>query len=206
MTRDAHLRRALQLSVLSILLSGALGGVAVVVGLTTNSLSLLGFGFDAAIDSVASIALVWRFLVEASQPHRAQQVEKIAEAVVGVVLLVLAAYLAINAVGALADQGHPQPTVLGTVLLIISVAALPFLAVAKLRVAKRLDSGALRADGLLTAIAASLALISLTGLGLTEAFGFFWADAVGALVVAAILVREGISSVRAIGVENPLTG
>ena len=52
------------LSLLSIVLSGVLGGVAVVVGLATGSLALLGFGFDAAIDGLASIALAWRFATE----------------------------------------------------------------------------------------------------------------------------------------------
>jgi hypothetical protein len=54
--RHALVHRAFQLSLISIVLSGTLGGIAVVIGLTTNSLSLLGFGFDAAIDSIASVA------------------------------------------------------------------------------------------------------------------------------------------------------
>src|SRR5690348_8793093 len=99
--RHAMLRRALRLAVLSVAIGAVGGGLAVIVGLANGSLSLLGFGFDAAIDSVASVALVWRFRLEKAQPHRAEQVEKIAQSIVGGVLLVLAAYLAVNAVGAL---------------------------------------------------------------------------------------------------------
>ena len=194
--RDRLLRRALILSVLSIVINGIAGGSAVVVGLSTGSLSLLGFGFDAAIDSAASVALVWRFMIEKREPHRAEQVEKIAEAIVGAVLLVLAAYLAVSAVRALATSAHPEPTSLGTGLLVFSVLALPLLARAKYRVARSLGSGALRADSLLTGIAALLALISLVGVGLSQTLGLHWADAVGALVVAAILVREGVGSLQ----------
>lgn len=204
MTRETDLRWALRLSLLSIIVSGAIGGVAVVVGLASGSLSLLGFGFDDAIDSVASVALVWRFRIEARQPHRAERVETVAEAVVGGVLLVLATYLGVNAVGALVRQSHPEPTVVGTVLLVVSLLILPFLAFAKLRIARRLASGALRADSVLTAIAAGLALISLVGLGLTEIFGLFWADAVGALILTAILAREGLSSIQAMRTPNPI--
>jgi divalent metal cation (Fe/Co/Zn/Cd) transporter len=195
--RDA-LRRALLLSVLSIVLGGIVGGTAVVVGLASGSLSLLGFGFDAAIDSAASVALVWRFLIEAREPHRAERVEEIAGAVVGVVLLVLALYLAVNAGAALASGSHPDSTVVGTILLLFSVVALPPLALAKYRTARSLASGALRADSILTTVAALLALISLAGLAATELLGVTWADAVGALAVSALLVRQGWSSLQAI--------
>jgi len=184
--------------VLSIVLGGIVGGTAVVVGLASGSLSLLGFGFDAAIDSAASVALVWRFLIEAREPHRAERVEQIAEAVVGVVLLVLAVYLGVNAVAALANGSHPESTAVGTVLLLSSVVALPPLAVAKYRTARSLASGALRADSILTAVAALLALISLAGLVAAELLGVRWADAVGALAVSVLLVLQGWSSLQTI--------
>ena len=194
--RDRLVHRALILSVLSIVINGLAGGSAVIVGLTSGSLSLLGFGFDAAIDSAASVALVWRFMIEKREPHRAERVEQVAEAIVGAVLIVLAAYLGINAIRALAANAHPEASAVGTALLLFSVVVLPFLALAKFRVARSLGSGALRADSVLTGVAALLALISLVGVGLTQAFGLAWADAVGALIVTVVLVREGIGSLQ----------
>jgi divalent metal cation (Fe/Co/Zn/Cd) transporter len=202
--RDDLLRRALALSILSIVLSGVAGGTAVIVGLTTNSLSLLGFGFDAAIDAAASVALVWRFRIEAREPHRAERVETIAEAIVGGVLLLLAAYLGWSAARALATNAHPEVSLVGIGLLVFSAAALPPLALAKSRVARALDSGALRADSILTGVAALIAFIGLAGLGLSDAFGVTWADAVGALVVTAILIREGVGSLRAVRTADRL--
>nr|MBA2373826.1 cation transporter [Chloroflexota bacterium] len=70
--RAVDLRSALWLSALSIVWSGVAGSVAVYSALVSGSLSLLGFGADAVIDSVASVVLVWRFMVEARQPHRAE--------------------------------------------------------------------------------------------------------------------------------------
>lgn len=198
MDREGLLRRALALSIASIVINGIAGGSAVVIGLSSGSLSLLGFGFDAAIDSAASVALVWRFMIEAREPHRAERVERLAEAIVGIVLLVLAAYLGLNAVNALATNARPEATAVGTALLVVSVVVLPPLSWAKFRTARRLESGALRADSILTGIAGLLALISLVGLGLTELFALTWADAVGALVVAVILIREGWGSLQAI--------
>ncbi len=197
-SREALLRRALALSVLSIVFAGIAGVTAVVAALTSGSLSLLGFGFDAAIDSAASVALVWRFMIEARQPHRAERVETIAEAILGVILLVLAAYLGFSAVRALLDQSYPGATLVGTALLIGSVVVFVPLALAKYRVAQALESRALRADSLLTAFAAALAIVSLVSLGLSEVLALTWADAVGALVVAGILAREGLGSVQAV--------
>ena len=82
-------------------------------------------------------------------------------------------------------------------LLIASVVALPPLALAKYRAAGRLESCALRLDSILTAVAASLAAISLASLAASDALGLWWADAIAALVVAAIIVREGSGSLRA---------
>jgi divalent metal cation (Fe/Co/Zn/Cd) transporter len=83
----------------------------------------------------------------------------------------------------------------------VSLVILPPLAVAKYRTARRLESGALRADSILTGIAALLAAIGLVSLGLSEVLGLTWADSAGALVVAAIVLREGLGSVRAM--RNP---
>jgi divalent metal cation (Fe/Co/Zn/Cd) transporter len=194
--RHALVHRAFLLSLISIGLSGLLGGTAVVVGLATNSLSLLGFGFDAAIDSVASILLAWRFSTEKRAPERTERVERIAEIGVGGVLLFLAAYLGVNAVIALASGAHPEVTPVGIGISIVSLLALPPLAIAKYRTARALGSGALRADSVLTGVAAALALISLLSLALTQLFNLPAADAIGALVVAVVLLREGYYSVR----------
>lgn len=194
--RTRLLRRALYLSLISIVLSGVLGSVAVVVGLSTGSLSLIGFGFDAAIDGVASIALAWRFSTEMRHPHRTDNLERTAEIIVGCVLLVIAAYLGFNSVQALVNGSHPEVTPIGVAISLFSLLALPLLALAKYRTAIALHSGALRADSILTAVAAALAAISLVGLALTEFFGLTWADAVGALIVTVILLREGWYSVR----------
>jgi divalent metal cation (Fe/Co/Zn/Cd) transporter len=182
--------------VLSIVMSGIVGGMGVVAAVASGSLSLLGFGFDAAIDAAASVVLVWRFRIERHHPHRAERVEHLAELAVGVVFLVLAAYLGFSAVRALIGGAHPESSPVGIGLLVFSLVALPPLALAKYRVATLLHSGALRADSLLTGLAAVLALISLLGLGLSVALGLTWTDAAGALVVALVLAREGWSAVR----------
>jgi divalent metal cation (Fe/Co/Zn/Cd) transporter len=194
--RSSLLGRAVALSILSIGINGVLGGTAVLVGLASDSLSLLGFGLNAAIDSAASVALVWRFRTEVREPHRAERIEALAETAVGVVMLVLAAYLGVSAIGALASNAQPEPSDIRTVLLVVALLVLPPLAIAKYRVARSLGSGALRADSILTAIAAVLALIGLVSLALEKLVHVTWGDAAGALVIAVIIAREGWASVQ----------
>jgi divalent metal cation (Fe/Co/Zn/Cd) transporter len=195
MDRRRLLNRAVFLSAASIAASALVGAAAVLVALATQSLSLLGFGADAVIDSAASIVLVWRFRIEAEHPHRADHVEQVAERLVGLVLLLLAAYLAISAVFALMHDSHPDPSIARVVLLFAGIAVLPPLAIAKHRTARALGSAALRADSILTAVAAVLAGIGLVALGLSEFLQVGWADAIGALVVAGIVAREGWSAI-----------
>ena len=193
-TRPTDLRRALWLSAASIVWNGLSGSAAVYAALATGSLSLLGFGADAVIDSLASVALIWRVSVERREPERAARVERRAERLVGLTLLGLALYLAASSVRSLASQAHPLSSAASLVLLIAAMVALPPLAIAKYRVARRLESGALRADSVLTGVAALLALISLASLAASDIFGLWWADAAAALLVCAVLVREGWGS------------
>ena len=196
-SREAALRLALWLSIFSMAWNGVAGSAAAVVALGTGSLSLLGFGIDAVIDSIASVALIWRFAVEAGQPARAARVERMAERVVGVALILLAVYLLVSSIRALATQSHPDASLASVALLVASVIVLPPLARAKYVVARRLGSGALRLDSILTAVAAILAAISLGSLAASDMLGLWWADAVAAIVVALILAREGVTSLRA---------
>jgi divalent metal cation (Fe/Co/Zn/Cd) transporter len=196
MTRDRLLRRAITLSALSIVVSGILGVVAVAAGLASNRLSLLGFGFDAAIDAVASVVLLWRFRLESTQPARADRAERLAEIGVSWVLVVLGLYLGVRAIQAIVGGGRPESSAIGTGISVVSVVVLPLLAVAKYRTAQALASRSLRADSILTGIAALLALVAVIGAVLMETLGITLADAVGGLIAALVLLREGIGGIR----------
>jgi divalent metal cation (Fe/Co/Zn/Cd) transporter len=188
--RHADLRRAILLSAITVVWDGVAGGSAVILALSSGSLSLLGFGFDTAIDSLASIALIWRFAAERAQPHRADRLERVAAAVVGAVLAVLGVYLGLQATLAIANGAEPGTSAAAIALLAASAAVLPPLGLAKRRLAERLSSGALRGDSILTLAAGLLAIVGLVS-ALLATLGLRWADAVAAMVVAVVLVREG---------------
>lgn len=200
--RETSLSHALSLSGISVVWSGVVGAIAVAQALSSGSVSLLGFGADAAIDAAASVALVWRFRIEASDPARATEVEHRAERILGFVLLGAAAIIGLEAVRSLVLAAEVEQSNASVLILVASLVVLPPLAFAKRRIALALGSNALRADSFLTGAAAVLAVVSLAGIFAATTLGLRWADPVGALVIATFIAREGLGAVRVSG-EGP---
>ena len=174
---------------------------AITFGLASGSLSLVGFGLDAAIDSAASMALVWRFRIERLDPERADRVEHAAERIVGGVLVVAALLLTLGAARALLTHGGAHTSAAHLVLLVVSLVVLPPLALAKRRVAVRLGSIALRNDALLRARPRSWRSSALLATVLAETAGLWWADALGTLIIAAVLAPRGLGERRLVALE-----
>jgi divalent metal cation (Fe/Co/Zn/Cd) transporter len=193
--RQQLVRQGLILSALSVGLGAFFALVAMMLALATGSVALLAFGADAAIDSAASVALIWRFQVEARDPDRAAHVDARAHRIVGFVLLGAAALVAFGSIRSLVFSIHVDASMSTVLLYVASLVLLPPLSYAKRRAARRLDSPALAADAFLTMAAAILAAIGLAGFVGATMFGLTWADPIGALVIAAIMAREGRSSI-----------
>ena len=67
---------------------------------------------------------------------------------------------------------------------------------AKLRLAARLGSRALRADAHETIVCAWLSATTLLGLALNAGLGWWWADPVSALGMVPLITREGLEAWR----------
>ena len=189
-TRDALLISALRLSYFTIVWNGLVGAIALAVGLTSGSLALAAFALNALLDSSASVVLVWRFRKERDDPEAAEHLERRAQTWIIVAMLLVAAYVAVEAVRALLDGSHADTTVFGVAIAAISLAVLPPLGVLKMRVAGGLESQALRGDGVLTLAAATLAGITLVALLANSALDWWWADPAAALLIAVALATE----------------
>lgn len=177
-------------------LNAAAGGVAVVVGVIGGSPVLGGFGVNAAIDTALSSVLVWRFGAERRGRSISEQVDRRILRVAGGALLVFGVSIGISSVVVLVARSRPSPPAVGLVSAAASVALLPFLARAKIRTARILGSAAFRADGVLTAISGALAGVTLLGLALDRAIGWWWADPLAALLISLALLRESRSALR----------
>jgi divalent metal cation (Fe/Co/Zn/Cd) transporter len=81
---------------------------------------------------------------------------------------------------------------LGIALAAVSVVALAALSQIKRRVAVKVGSDALRADGWVSAVGALLALVTLAGTGLSAAFGWTWVDPAAATVVGVCAIAVSV--------------
>jgi hypothetical protein len=102
------LRRAVELSFVSVGWNTIVGLAAVGTALATGSLSLIGFGINAVVDSSVSVLLIRRFRAEErGHDERAARAEERAEQVAGIAFVLIAAYLTAQAVRALINgTGH----------------------------------------------------------------------------------------------------
>jgi divalent metal cation (Fe/Co/Zn/Cd) transporter len=166
------------------------GGAAIVSAVAVGSLSLAGFGINAALDSVASAALVWRFHEETKDSSGRLRLEARTVRIVGFTLIAVACYIAIEAVVSLHARSSPDTSPVPLVIAGSSLLVLPPLARAKLRLSRRLASRALRGDAVLTTIGCVLAGLAIVGLALNAWLGWWWTDGVAALVMSGLLLRE----------------
>jgi divalent metal cation (Fe/Co/Zn/Cd) transporter len=187
---------ALWLTSISVVWGTVSGGVSVTVGLLDGSLGVLGLGLNVLADVTGSAVLVWRFRAELRHSARGENVEARAAVVVAAALATVSIVLVVSAIHALAVGSHPGHSTLGVVTAGLAVVVLTPLAYGKRHVAGELQSRALRGDGALSGIGAAIALLALTGLWLDDAFGWWWADRVAALLVASIAAVEAVRAVR----------
>jgi divalent metal cation (Fe/Co/Zn/Cd) transporter len=194
--RRRMLIRGSHLCAATVLWNTIVGGAAVATAISTGGLALIGLGLDALIDSAASVVLVWRLRSEAqgNDPQRTEHIERVALRVAGTALMLAGAYLMIQAVLALTRHSRAGTALFGVVVALASLLVLPPLAIGKLRIAARLPSRALRADGVLTTAGAGLALVTLVGLLLEREAGLWWADPLAALGIAIALTWQGTSA------------
>jgi divalent metal cation (Fe/Co/Zn/Cd) transporter len=194
--RGALIRRGLLLNYATIGYNTVEAVVSLIAGLLAGSVALLGFGIDSVIEVTASGAAQWRLRSDA-EPELRERVERISLRLIGACFLGLAVCVGVDAGKALWLRDRPSRTIVGVVILALSVFVMPLLARAKHEVADKMQSGALRAEAKQTSLCAYLSIIALAGVALNAAFGWWWADPVAALAMVPIIVTEGIAGVRA---------
>jgi divalent metal cation (Fe/Co/Zn/Cd) transporter len=160
--------------------------------LRAKSPALLAFGGDSAIELLSAAVVLWRFRRPASEEHAERRAARIA----GVLLLLLAAYVA--AVSALTLLGYsgPKPSRMGIAILALAAIVMPWLAREKRRLSSATGSAALRADAAESMLCAYLSLIALVGLATNAFFGIGWADPIAALAITPFIVWEAREALR----------
>jgi divalent metal cation (Fe/Co/Zn/Cd) transporter len=183
--RAQLVRRARLLAWIGLGWHGVEAAVAIAAGVVAGSVALVGFGADSLIELTAGLVVLWRLASpRAMAERRAQQM-------IAVSFYVLSAYIAVEAIHSLAAGDRPAVSWVGIGLSIVTLTTMPSLANAKARAADALGSSATKSESRQTMLCAYLSAGLLLGLGLNALLGWWWADPVTALGIAAVALREG---------------
>jgi divalent metal cation (Fe/Co/Zn/Cd) transporter len=165
--------------------------IALAAGITAGSIALVGFGLDSLIEVLAGFVILWRF---AGARAHSEPAERRAQQLIAGSYFVLAAYIAVESVRTLLGGAHPEASWVGIGLALVTAPTMPLLARAKRRVGNQLSSSATVSEAEQNMICAYLSIALLVGLGANALVGWWWADPVAALAIAAVALREGIAS------------
>jgi len=165
--------------------------VAIAAGTIASSVALIGFGLDSVIEVSSAAAVAWQFA--GGDPERR---EKVALRVIAGSFFALAAFVTVEALRTLVAGDPPDHASVGIALVAISVVVMPALAWAQRRAGRELGSASAVADSKQTLLCTYLSAAVLIGLVLNSTLGWWWADPVVALGLAAVAVREGREALR----------
>jgi divalent metal cation (Fe/Co/Zn/Cd) transporter len=182
------------------------GAVAILAGILAGSVALIGFGLDSAIEGFASAIIVWRFT---GNRVFSESAELRAQKLVALQFFLLAPYIGYEAITALIEAERPDTSWLGIGLSASSVIVMPYLGIAKQRIADQIGSAATKGEGRQNMLCAYLAGALLTGLLANTLFGAWWLDPIVGLLIAGLAVTEGREAWRGQGcacTADPLAG
>ena len=186
-TRHAVLTRRVRLLVAATITYNIVEAVvAIAAGSAASSTALIGFGLDSVIEVASAAAVAWQF---SGQDPEAR--ERAALRVIAFSFFALAAYVTVDAVRTLVTGEAAGHSTAGIVLAAVSLVVMPVLSAAQRRTGRELGSASAVADSKQTLLCTYLSGVLLLGLALNALLGWYWADPLAALVIAAVAVREG---------------
>jgi divalent metal cation (Fe/Co/Zn/Cd) transporter len=160
--------------------------IAIGAGIGASSVALVGFGLDSTIEVASATAVAWQF---SATDHEAR--EGTALRIIAASFFALATYVTVEAIRALARASEAEHSSIGLGLAASSLLVMPVLSWAQRQAGRQLGSASAVADSKQTLLCTYLSGVLLIGLGLNSALGWWWADPLAALAIAAMAVSEG---------------
>jgi divalent metal cation (Fe/Co/Zn/Cd) transporter len=191
-------RRARLLAATSVVYNATEGVIALAAGLVAGSVALVGFGLDSGIEVSSGLIILWQFRHRLPESREQQAVRLIAWS-----FFALAAYVSVESIRTLAAGAEPDASPVGIALAVASLMTMPFLARAQRRTGRALQSSSVVADSSQTLLCTYMSAVLLVGLGLNATLGWWWADPLAGLVIAALAAKEGREAWRGDGCCAP---
>ncbi|KQY47987.1 cation transporter [Cellulomonas sp. Root137] len=184
-------RRGLRLAQFTVAYNVVEGVVAVTLGLMAGLVSVVGFGIDSGIESIAAVLVGIRLASRLRHGAADERKERLTLKAVAATFFLLAAYVTFEGVRSLVSGETPETSTPVIVLLVASLVVMPLLAALKRQVGLRLDDNLILADAAETRICVLLSISTLAGVVLFQVTGAAWLDPVAAFIIAAFAIHEG---------------
>jgi divalent metal cation (Fe/Co/Zn/Cd) transporter len=200
--RSDDVRLALLLTYITLGWMTLEGAASLLLGWASKSLLLEAFGIDSVIELFSASVLLWRLRIEASgraDETRVEAVEHRASRLVGYTLYFLVGYVVFNSAYGVFIAHRVTDThesAWGILIGLVAKIGMPILAGYKLKVAARLNSGALRADAIEAIVCGYLSVVLMVGLAATRILGWWWLDSVAALALIPFLIKEARAAIQ----------
>jgi len=190
--------RALALSIFTVAYNFAEGVIAIIASSLSGSTALLGFGLDSFVESLSGFVMIWRFWKydPKADDEEFERIEKKAARLVAYTFFVLGAYVALDAGHAIYMRESADTSIIGIALAIASLITMPVLFLLKYRLGKAIGSQSLIADSKETLACVFLSMALLAGLAANSIWNVWWIDSAAALVIAVLILREGIETLK----------
>ena len=190
-------KRALHLSYFTVAYNIIEGLICIIGGFIIGSISLVAFGLDSFVESLSSGILIWRFTKHDDSSDIAEdEREKKATKLIAYTFFILGMYVLFEAGKKLLNHESPDQSLIGIVIALLSIAIMSFVWRAKYKLGKEMNSSSLVADSKQTLACIFMSVILLVSLGLNYLYGLWWTDAVGGIIIAGFLFKEGYESLQ----------
>ena len=179
-------RRAQLLAATSVAYNAVEAVIAVAAGLVAGSIALVGFGLDSVLEVSSGLIILWQFRHRMPESREARALRLIALS-----FFAIAGYVAFESGRALLSGTEPDASRVGIALAATSLTIMPFLSWAQRRTGRALHSTSVVADSTQTLLCTYMSAVLLLGLLLNAVLGWWWADPLAGLAIAAIAAKEG---------------
>ncbi len=185
-------RKAALLALITIIYNIAEGGVSVWFGAADETLSLFGFGLDSFVEVISGIG-IWHMVrrLQLGEEEKRDAFERRALRITGGAFYLLTAGLVVTAGLSIYGGHHPETTVWGIVVSLVSISFMWLLIRQKTTVGKALNSPAILADAACSRACLLLSLVLLAASAGYELTGIGYLDSLGSLAIAWLSFKEG---------------
>jgi divalent metal cation (Fe/Co/Zn/Cd) transporter len=165
------------------------GVAGLIAGLDAGALSVIVWASSSFVEGLASMIVIWRFTGSRTLSERS---EHTAQRLVAGSFLLLIPFFLYEAIRRLADGSHPGSNALAIAVTATAIVLMPGLGAIKLRLGRKLGSGATAGEGKQNLMCAAQALVALIAL-IGASNGLNVIDPVAAILIAVLAARESVA-------------